>query len=574
MVMHPDKLKVLFWLRWKMFSRAFSTGPAQIIGTIFLIIFMVPFAGLLAFGSYAGYRFLPNPANEVLLFIVLTLIYVVWIILPLLEFNGNEGLNVSKLSLFPLTRWELMASLIFSTLLDIPMFGLVLMFLAVILGWAISLPMVFLSIITMLIFYVQVVAASQLVLALLMRTLQSRRYRDLSIIIIVIFSSSCGLLSQFIGRFVSAESGGNSLNALQNTSSLTYLQWLPPGMAARAIQEGSHGNWGLSVAWLVALALVSFIFLYLWQVVIMRSLSSSEGGGSVRVRRSRRPAAVDVSVGAAAGVAPSTQLNLLERLFSPIVVAIAVKDLKYFRRDPQLMALIFQSLFSAVILLALPIINSRSTSLYSSLATSRYMVLYVPLVVLFSMTTFSLNSLGMERQGLGTLLLFPIQPKKILWGKNLAVLTIGLVEICLFTLIVCILTNGWSFFPLAFFGGLAGIAVVLGCGNFTSVIAPQRMRTMQRGFAATGASSGGSQVGCLRAVIAFAMLAVSIVLLIPVAVALVLPIILNAQWIYVISVPLALIYGLAFHQIVSRVVAPRILNRAPEILAIVSREQS
>lgn len=572
MIIHSDKLKLLFWLRWKMFIRAFSTGPAQIVGTIFLIIFMVPFASLLAFGTYAGYRYLPAPANEVLLFLVLTLIYVVWIILPLLEFNGNEGLNVSKLSQFPLTRWELMASLIFSTLLDIPMFGLVLMFLAVILGWAISLPMIFLSIITMLIFYVQVVAASQLVLALLMRTLQSRRYRDLSIIIIVVFSSSCGILSQFIGRFFAAR-GGGALSALQNTSALAYLQWGPPGMAARAIQEGAHGNWGLSIVWLVALLIVSFIFLYLWQMVIVRSLASSEGGGSVGGRRSRRAASTGQPV--AANEVATSQVNLLERLFSPAVIAIAVKDLKYFRRDPQLMAMVFQSLFSAVILLALPIINSRSTSLYARLAVSHYLVLYVPLVVLFSMTTFSLNSLGMERQGLGALLLFPVQPKTILWGKNLAVLAIGLVEICIFTLITCILTNGWSFFPLAFFGGLAGIGVVLGCGNFTSVMAPQRMRTMQRGFAATGAaSSGGSQVGCLRAITSIAMLFVSFILLIPVAVALILPIFLQAQWIYLISVPLALLYGLGFHQLISRAVASRIVNRTPEILAIVTREQS
>ena len=119
-------------------------------------------------------------------------------VLPLFEFTVNEGLDVSKLMLFPLTRPELMVSLLFSTLLDIPMFGLILVFIAVVAGWAISLPVTLLTIVAVLIFYTQVVGMSQLVLAVLMRTLQSRRFRDLSIILIALFSSSCYLFQQLV----------------------------------------------------------------------------------------------------------------------------------------------------------------------------------------------------------------------------------------------------------------------------------------------------------------------------------------------------------------------------------------
>src|SRR5207249_11608703 len=115
-----------------------------------------------------------------------------------------------------LTRPELMISLLFSTLLDIPMFGLILVFIAVVAGWAISLPVTLLTIVAILIFYAQVVGMSQLVLALLMRTLQSRRFRDLSIILIALFSSSCYIVHQILFRSIG--NGGNITESLPHTA--------------------------------------------------------------------------------------------------------------------------------------------------------------------------------------------------------------------------------------------------------------------------------------------------------------------------------------------------------------------
>src|SRR5947209_19791426 len=137
---HRDKLRWLFWLRWKLLLRGFTRDRARIIGAIILIVFGLPFYAGIAVGTFFAYRYLPYPANVEVLFLVLTGVYLFWMALPLLEFTVNEGLDVSKLLPFPLTRAELMVGLLFSTLLDIPMFGLILVFIAVIAGWAISLP--------------------------------------------------------------------------------------------------------------------------------------------------------------------------------------------------------------------------------------------------------------------------------------------------------------------------------------------------------------------------------------------------------------------------------------------------
>ena len=68
------------------------------------------------------------------------------------------------------------------------------------------------------------------------------------------------------------------------------------------------------------------------------------------------------------------------------------------------------------------------------------------------------------------------------------------------------------------------------------------------------------------------VLAITVLLLIPVAAMLILPIFYHAQWVWVLTIPLSLIYGAAFYVIITNLVAPRMLNRVSEILAVVARE--
>src|SRR6266700_1755827 len=341
MVIHADKVRWLFWLRWKTLLRSFTRSSgrvSRIVGGIFLLIFGLPVIGSVAVGTYFAYRLLPAPANTEALFLVLTGMYILWAILPVFEFSANEGLDLSKLTLFPLTRGELMVSLLISTLLDIPTLGLFLVFGAVVAGWSYSLPLGLMALLAMLVFYTSVIGTSQLVLALLMRVLQSRRFRDLSIILIVLLSSS-GYLCQFVFRGIGS---GNVQRLLQDDSFSRYLQWFPPGMAARVIQQAYIGNWAASFAWLGALLLVSLLALYLWQTVVERALSNPESGELPGMaRRSGRVSSVEVS-----GSSAALQPGIWQRLLEPQVMALTIKDLKYFRRDPQLQAMLLQSVIS------------------------------------------------------------------------------------------------------------------------------------------------------------------------------------------------------------------------------------
>jgi MFS family permease len=193
-----------------------------------------------------------------------------------------------------------------------------------------------------------------------------------------------------------------------------------------------------------------------------------------------------------------------------------------------------------------------------------------PLYALFAMTTFSYNILGMERQSLTSLFLFPVNPKQVLWGKNIVTFAIGLIEVLLLVLASAYIGNGWSLVVPALAIGIAGIGVILGCGNFSSIFFPQRMPQGRRGFQNTNTVS--SEGGCLRSIMSLAVLAVMAILLIPVAAGLILPVFYHVEWIWAFTVPASLLYSVVFYILVTNAVAPRMLTRTPEILAVVTRE--
>jgi ABC-2 type transport system permease protein len=567
---HTDKLRWLFWLRWKLLLRGFSRGAGRtstIISTIILTLLVLIGGSSLAVITFLAYRFASAPINISVLVLVLTGVYIFWIIAPLMQVSTNEGLDVSKLTLFPLTRGELVASLLLSTLLDIWTLFLIFLFGAVVVGWAFSIPVLLMTLLTVLVFYVQVVGFSQLVLALLSGMVQNRRLRDLSVILVLLVGGGAYLCQFFFFR------GNNITHTLGSGALVTYLQWVPPGMAARAIQQAALGNWEASFVWLLVLAAISLLALYLWLRTVERALASPEVGGSLRVRRRHVEQAYPVTSSAAEGAAPSSEV--MSRLVAPQVLAIARKDLKYYRRDPQyLRVTVMPLLYVFVLVISTVFGGGNAAYAVTAVNTGQIFNLIRPMIapayILLSLFTLAYNTLGFEGQSLTTLSLFPIKPKHILLGKNLVIFLLGLVELIIVVLMVAFISHTWLFALPSFTLGLAGVLIVLALGNITSIYFPQRVRLAQRGFQSTNSMS--AQGGCMRVVMSFAAMIVDVVVLIPVLAAMVLPIAFHATWLWVFAIPLSLAYGALIYYATTSIVAPRMLYRLPEILEVVARE--
>ena len=595
MVVHSDKLRWLAWLRVKILLRNFRRRPSTLVFTIIGLLVLLFFAGEIGMVLIFAFTKLSAPANTEVLYLLFSGMLLFWIVLPLLSYSTNEGLDVTKLQLFPLTRLELMFSLLFSSFFDIwTVFLLVLFAVTIAAWWLHSLALGLMTLLVMVIFYVVMVAISQLILALLMRTLQSRRFRDLSIILIALFGSSCYLFS----RFAFGANNLTNLGAMLNSGSFSpYLQWLPSGVAASSLRAASQGNWAGGFAMLALLVVIAALALYLWQLVLERSMSASESGAA-RHRKQQaqgalaapvQTASVAVSSAVAGTSAPATPHLTTERMsaarsaFPARVVAetdplkanlfeqlqaLVKKELTCFWRDPILKIRIFQSLFYVLIFILAPLLfrSGKADSFYG-----QYEPFVSVAIVFLFMLMLGLNTLGIERQSLTALFLFPIDRRRLLWGKNLAVFLLGFIELIALMILCVILAREPQMILPAVVIGIAGMGVALGCGNLASVYFPRYQPNMaRRGFAGSG--SQAQPGGCLNNIMSLVALIATVILLAPVALGIGIPFFANTKWIWLVSMPLSIIYGLVLYILFTNLSAKRMLATEPEILAVTTRE--
>lgn len=558
-------IRTLLWLRWKLTVRGYTRNWKQLVGLVFQLLFLVPFAIGLGFVTALGYTSFPNWGRIQLLFAVLVGLWLFWAVLPLLQYTLNEGLDVTKLAIYPLTRGEQMVSLVLATLMDFGTIVILALFVAIVVGWHASALAAVVTVLALALAYVHVVGFSQLVLAALLGLLASRRYRDLAIFFFALFGLSCSLINQLIAPLWR----NFDPTTLQTLQLDRYLQWTPPGMAARAIVLANQGDYGVAALWLVALAVLVPVLLVLWARVLEYGITTAESATESGGRRRRRRASVAApaaQVPGSSGIAAparETATPAARRrggLLSGPALAITEKDFRYFWRDPQIKASLLSSLF---ILVAILVPQLTGGSRRDAEFFGNFSVLFAPLPALIIVLNLSLNAFGMEREGLQTLFLFPVRPLDVFWGKNLAVGTVAIGAEIVLTLGLAAFSGGWTYVPAALVGGFAATLVMMGCGNVTSVLLPLRVRQMRMGRGSFSSSEGG----CLRSIISMGAFFATIVLLLPVFAAVLTPLIVGQPSWLAISLPLSALYGIALHQIATRLIAPQLPQRAPQILA-------
>ncbi|HKS69648.1 MAG TPA: hypothetical protein VJQ45_04475, partial [Ktedonobacterales bacterium] len=300
----PSHVRTLLWLRLKLTLRGYSRSWQRIVGLVFLLIFALPLVGGLAVGTAFAYIGLPRPSGIQILFAVIGGLYLLWAALPLLQYSLNEGLDVTKLQIYPLTRGEQMASLVLSTLFDVSTIFLLLLLAAIFVGWHATLVAGVVTVVALGAIYVHVVSLSQLMLAALMGLLRTRRFRDVTVIVFALLGSVCSFGSQILSRLL--DSFEPSLGGAGGTGVLSlhldrYLQWSPPGMAAQAIVLADRGEYLAAAPWLVGSLVLIPVVLAVWAWVLDRGITSAEsGGGGKRVGRRRVRRGRGVGAGAVA----------------------------------------------------------------------------------------------------------------------------------------------------------------------------------------------------------------------------------------------------------------------------------
>ncbi len=247
------------------------------------------FACLLAIGTFAGLALLRgNPASVDLTTVIFTLFAFGWVILPIFAFGLDGTLDPATLALYPLRTRPLAVGLLAASATGAWPVANVLGLLGVTVGMARGAFGLLIAVLAVLLQVLFCITLAWLVTTSMARLLRSRRGKDLAAFLIVPIL----VLYEFFTQVVPKAAAQGTITAASFTGVDAWLRWLPPGLAAHAIQDASDGRPGTAVARLALLAVVVVVLGWLWIRSLGRALVTADTSTqSSRVRGAALPLA-------------------------------------------------------------------------------------------------------------------------------------------------------------------------------------------------------------------------------------------------------------------------------------------
>jgi ABC-2 type transport system permease protein len=203
-------------------------------------------------------------------------------------FGVDSTLDPSTLALYPFRTRELITGLLAASATGAWPLANVIGLLGVTVGLASGALGLIVAVIAVGLQVLFCIALSRFVTTSLASLLRSRRGRDLAAFMIIPLVA----LYEFFTQVVPRAAAEGKITAASFTGFDSWMRWLPPGLAAHAIQDASDGRPGLAFARLGALAAVIVVFGWLWVRALSRALVTTDTTTqAARVRGAKLPLA-------------------------------------------------------------------------------------------------------------------------------------------------------------------------------------------------------------------------------------------------------------------------------------------
>ncbi|MGH3155425.1 MAG: hypothetical protein ACRDNF_02445 [Streptosporangiaceae bacterium] len=276
--------RLLVQLKLRLLANALrSSTPAK---ASFMI--STAFAVLTAIGMFALLASLHGQSAAVdLTSVVFTVLAFGWLILPLLAFGLDSTLDPATMAQYQLRTRQLATGLLAASATGAWPAANVIGLLGVLIGLArgfgilvalVAVPLQLLFCITL----------ARLVTTSMAGLLRSRRGKDLAAFMFIPIVAGYEFFAQVVPRLA----GTGKLTAAGFAGFDAWMRWLPPGLAAHAIQDASNGHIGLALLRLAGLAAVIVLLGWLWIRSLSRALVSPDSSTrSSRVHAAALPLA-------------------------------------------------------------------------------------------------------------------------------------------------------------------------------------------------------------------------------------------------------------------------------------------
>ncbi len=523
-----DRLIALVALRLKLEIRGLARAKESFVALLIMIPGLLLSAGFLSVLAFFGLRHLGAARPELVLPAVsaaATVIGPLWALSPLIAGIAlTESHDVGRLLHFPIPARTLVLSSLLSNLVQPAVLGATMTSIAVGLGLAERLVYLPLTVAGVFLTLGFLLVAAQGVGLLFQGLARNRRWHDVALFFGLAFAFATSLLP------IVLLSGGFRLLATLARALTVYdvFAFSPFAWGVRAAAHAGHGDilpfLAYGAAQLVAIGLAILL-----TVVLLERIHRGE------VVLTRTSAAA----GPARIVLPGSLGALVE------------KDLRSGWRDPAIRAAFFMGLVGPAVLLFV------LTQTPLSRPSSSLLVL----AMLVGLSPFGANAFGLERRGLALLMSFPIPRWKVLLGKNVSALVLRLPGF------VVLGAVGLFLAPLYLLPAAATIAFVTlllsaAADNYLSILfpvpAPPPAGNPYSGVSGTR-GWGAALMGMLLLGAVAAMAAPFVFLTW-------LPVLLESPPLWLITLPLAILGGLAVYAMLV-LGAERVLRaREPELL--------
>lgn len=482
-----------------------------------------------------------------------------WAVMPLFFFGGDDTLDPTRLAMLPLRPRPLITALLVSSLIGVGPLFTVLVSAGAVTAVADTDGAVVVAVLAVVLLLVTCVALSRAVAAANTRLLTSRRGRDLA----VLSGLFIAVGAQVVNLGLSSISNNGGLH--RATSTAAVVRWIPPAPAVDAVRSASRGAYGLAAVQLACAVVVVGLILWWWYRSLSRLMVSPDSatiqeapeagsaGGGRRFPRSRGADRRE-SPGAAAPPASLVAGLLPARLIAGRTGTVMERQFRYLWRDPRSRASWASGLAVGLLLPVIAVVQHGTV--YQCLWSAG----------LLGMQMY--NQFGLDGSAFWTVAATIATRRDAeleLRGRALTLTVIAVPYVTAVTVGAAFALDGLAALPETLGLAFAFLGALIATGGFASVRFPYAV-SQDNPFSNAAPGQGGLvALNVLGGTLSGAALCLPVSAL---AVTLHLTDHHGLLW---ILLPIGVVYGIAVAVAALRFTAPRLLNRLPEVLAVVAK---
>ncbi len=261
--------RLLVQLKLRLLRNALRSSAAAKASFIVSTVFAV----LVAIGVFVVLALFRGKATAVdLTTVIFTVFAFGWLILPIFAFGLDSTLDPATVQIYPLRTRPLAVGLLAASATGAWPAANLIGLLGATVGLARGLLGVLIAVIAVVLQVVFCIVLARFVTTGMAGLLRSRRGRDLGVFLIIpIFA-----LYEFFAQVVPRAAAEGKITASSFTGFDSWMRWLPPGLAAHAIEDASDGRVGTAFARLALLAAVILVLGALWIRSLGRALVTAD----------------------------------------------------------------------------------------------------------------------------------------------------------------------------------------------------------------------------------------------------------------------------------------------------------